>query len=79
MQNDEKEIRKLVETWRTASMAGDLETVLSLMTEDVVFLGAGRPPMIGKEAFAEASKALSEQPYEMSGSTEVQEVKVFGE
>lgn len=79
MQKDEKEIRELVETWISASKAGDLETVLSLMTEDVVFLGPGRPPMIGKASFAEASKAQSERPFEMSVTSDIQEIQVFGE
>ena len=79
MQSDEKEIRVLVESWISASKAGDLETVLSLMTDDVVFLTPGRPPMVGKQAFAEASKAQSEQPFEMSGASDVQEIQVLGE
>ncbi|HEU0178447.1 MAG TPA: SgcJ/EcaC family oxidoreductase [Blastocatellia bacterium] len=79
MQNDEKEIRKLIENWISASKAGDLETVLSLMTDDVVFLTPGRSPMIGKESFAAASKAQSEQPFEMSAVSDIQEIQVFGD
>src|SRR5882672_11026102 len=79
MQSDEKEIRKLVETWISASKAGDLETVLSFMTDDVVFLTPGQPPMIGKEAFAAASKGQSEQPFEMSAVSDIQEIQVFGD
>ncbi len=45
MQDDEQEIRNLVSTWMTATKAGDVETVLSLMSDDVVFLVPGRPPM----------------------------------
>jgi uncharacterized protein (TIGR02246 family) len=37
MQTDEHEIRQLVATWIAATKAGDIETVLSLMAEDVVF------------------------------------------
>jgi uncharacterized protein (TIGR02246 family) len=77
MQNDEKEIRKFVETWISASKAGDLETVLSLMTDDVVFLTPGQPPMIGKEAFAAASKAQSERPFELSALSDIQEIQVL--
>ena len=46
MQNDEQAIRQLVATWMAATKAGDMETVLSLMADDVVFLLPGRPPMI---------------------------------
>jgi uncharacterized protein (TIGR02246 family) len=80
MQNDEQEIRHLVSTWMTATKAGDIETVLSLMTEDVVFLVAGQPPMIGKSAFAAAAKALSNQEApQFDGTSEIQEIKVLGD
>jgi hypothetical protein len=45
MQSDEQEIRQLVATWMEATKAGDADTVLSLMADDVVFLVAGQPPM----------------------------------
>ena len=49
MTQDEQQIRDLVATFWSASQTGDLEKVLSLMTEDVVFLVAGRPPMDKRE------------------------------
>jgi len=52
MTADERAIRELVATWMAASRAGDLDTVLGLMTEDVVFMVPGREPF-GKEAFAD--------------------------
>jgi len=80
MQSDEQEIRQLVATWMTATKAGDLETVLSLMAEDVVFLLPGRPPMIGKSAFAAAAGAQSSQERpQFDGTSEIQEIKVLGE
>jgi uncharacterized protein (TIGR02246 family) len=48
MHSDEQEIRQLVATWIAATKAGDIETVLSLMADDVVFLLPGQPPMMGK-------------------------------
>jgi uncharacterized protein (TIGR02246 family) len=56
MQSDEQEICQLVARWMAATKAGDIETVLSLMAEDVVFLRPGHPPMIGKLAFAARSQ-----------------------
>jgi len=56
MQNDEQDIRQLVSTWMEATKAGDIETVLSLMTEDVVFLVPGKPVM-RKADFAAAARA----------------------
>jgi uncharacterized protein (TIGR02246 family) len=80
MQNDEQEIRQLVATWMAATKASDMETVLSLMADDVVFLLPGRPPMIGKSAFAAAAQAQSKQgPVQFDGTSEIQEIKVLGE
>ena len=59
MENDEQEIRQLVSTWMAASKAGDVETVLSLMSDDVVFLVPGQPVM-RKADFAAAARAQSE-------------------
>jgi uncharacterized protein (TIGR02246 family) len=55
--SDEAQIRQLVHTWLSATKRGDIQAVLSLMTEDVVFLAAGQAPMIGKAAFAAAMQA----------------------
>jgi uncharacterized protein (TIGR02246 family) len=38
MTEDERAIRELVASWVTASAAGDLNAVLGLMTDDVVFM-----------------------------------------
>jgi uncharacterized protein (TIGR02246 family) len=80
MQSDEQEIRQLVITWMAATKAGDLETVLSLMAEDVVFLVPGQPPMIGRSAFAAAARSQQRQgPVQFDGRSEIQEIKVLGE
>ena len=75
---DEQAIRALVATWLEASAAGDLDRVLELMDDDVIFLGAGRPPMRGKAAFRDASRAMDGKS-RLSGRAEVQEVRVFGD
>ena len=78
MDNDEQAIRSLVVTWMEASAADDLPRVLELMADDVVFLGPGRPPMRGKEAFAAASRAREGQT-RIDGNADTQEVRVFGD
>jgi uncharacterized protein (TIGR02246 family) len=75
--NDERQIRDLIATWLRASTEGDLATILKLMAEDVIFLMAGQPPMRGREAFANASRA-AEGHFKMKAESEVQEIKVFG-
>jgi uncharacterized protein (TIGR02246 family) len=77
MNDDEKAIRELISTWLTASQARDTEKVLSLMSDDVVFLMAGQPPMRGKAAFAKAQSGL--QNIEIEASSNIQEIKVLGD
>ncbi len=76
MTEDEQAIRTLVESWMVASRNGDLDTVLSLMTDDVVFMVPGRNPF-GKEAFAAASQAMAGT--RMEGTSEIVELQVLGE
>ena len=78
MDRDEQSIRALVKTWIDASAAGDLDRVLELMAEDVIFIGPGRPPMRGRDGFAAASRA-SEGRSRVEGRSEIQEVRVFGD
>lgn len=82
MQSDEQEIRQLVSTWMAASKAGDVETVLSLMADDVIFLTPGQEVM-GKADFAAAARAQSGQGGEgapqFDGKSEIQEIRVLGD
>src|SRR5438270_9821986 len=77
MENDEKAIRQLVTTWLDASKAGDTEKVLNLMTDDVVFLVAGQPPMRGKAAFAASQSSLEQ--FQIDATSEIYEIKVLGD
>ena len=76
MTDDATAIRQVVETWMAASRNGDLETVLGLMTEDVVFMVPGKEPF-GKEAFAAASRGMGET--KIDGDSEIVELKLLGD
>lgn len=76
MNTDEAEIRALIDTWLAATKAGDTASVLSLMTEDAVFLVPGRPPM-SKAEFARVSSGAV-RPL-IDGASEIQEVVVAGD
>jgi uncharacterized protein (TIGR02246 family) len=76
MTDDERAIRDLVATWMTASQAGDLDTVLGLMTDDVVFMVPGREPF-GKAAFAAASQGMKGVGIE--GKSDIRELQVLGD
>ena len=77
MTSDEQAIRNLVARWHSATAAGDVDTVLSLMAEDVVFLGAGRPPIRGRSAFESGLRQLLAQ-HRIESTGDVQEVEVSG-
>ena len=82
MNSDELEIRQLVATWMEATKKGDIQTVLTLMTEDVVFLVAGQAPMIGRAAFeaaANAQSAPADSRPEFDGDSDIQEIQVLGD
>lgn len=55
---DAQAIRELMDSWLRATAAGDLESVLRLMSDDAVFLVPGQPSMHGKRVFAEAFQAM---------------------
>lgn len=75
MTEDERAIRDLLETWMAASKAGDLATVLDLMTDDVIFMVPGREPF-GKESFKATAESMSGMA--MDGGADVREVEVIG-
>jgi uncharacterized protein (TIGR02246 family) len=79
MSSDESQIRTLVSTWLSATKSGDTAKVLSLMTDDAVFLLPGRPPM-RKPDFAAAAKAQSaEGAPTIDGTSEIEEIQVMGD
>ena len=77
MHDDERAIRELVATWLRASRAGDTETVLGLMAEDVVFLVPGHPPMRGRAAFAAGQAGLRD--LDIEARSEIEEIRVLGD
>ena len=76
MTDDESAIRQVVETWMAATKRRDLAAVLTLMTDDVIFMVPGEEPF-GKEAFAAASKGM--RNIQIEGSSEILELKVLSD
>lgn len=76
MNDDERAIRQVVESWMAASQRGDTAAVLGLMTDDAVFMVPGQEPF-GKAAFAAASKGMEGMTLE--GKTEIVELKILGD
>jgi uncharacterized protein (TIGR02246 family) len=79
MTTDEQQIRQIVTDWMNATKSGDVDKILSLMTDDVVFLVPGKPPM-HKAEFAKQGRAQAGKGGpEVDGKSEIQEVKVAGD
>jgi uncharacterized protein (TIGR02246 family) len=78
MTPDEQAIRTFVSLWHTATAAGDVETILGLMAEDVVFLVPGHPPMRGRSTFECGLRGLLAQ-HRIESTGEVQEVELAGD
>ncbi len=78
MNADEQAIRNLVAQWHIATAAGDVETVLDLMAEDVVFLVAGQPPMKGRGTFEKGLRDLLSS-HRVESTSEIEEVRVSGD
>jgi uncharacterized protein (TIGR02246 family) len=76
--HDQQAIREVLALWHRATAAGDVNTVLKLMAEDVVFLVAGHPPMRGRAAFEQGLRTLLAQ-HQIESTGEIQEVEVSGD
>ncbi len=77
MSTDEQAIRNLIAEWHRATIAGDVDAVLRLMSEDVVFLVAGKPPMKGRSEFERGLRGLLKS-HRIDSTGEVHEVEVSG-
>ena len=75
---DEQAIRDVIALWHRATRDGDVETVLTLMSDDVIFLVAGQPPMRGRSAFERGLRGLLSQ-HRVESTGDVQEVEVSGD
>jgi uncharacterized protein (TIGR02246 family) len=72
MSQDEAQIREWLDRWWQATRAGDVDTVLELMADDVVFLTPGNEPF-GKAEFEEAARNRS---IKVDGKSEIEELEI---
>lgn len=78
MTDDEQAIRGLVSRWHAATRDGDTSTVLSLMTDDALFLTPGRAPMTQTEFASLAAQGAAAKP-RIEIDQQILELEVFGE
>ena len=74
---EERNIRQIHSTWISAVNAGDLARLLTLMTDDVVFLNPGQAP-VGRQGFP-AGFSIAHQQFQIRCVSELEEVMVIGE
>jgi uncharacterized protein (TIGR02246 family) len=74
-EDDERQIRKLIDSWIAASNARNLPALMDMTTDDVVFMTPGRAPF-GKAEFAADSQRMKNVT--IDARAEVQEIEVFG-
>ena len=72
---DERQIRKLIESWIAASNARDLPALMDMMTDDVVFMTPGRAPFGKAEFAADVGRMKS---VAIDARVEVQKIEIFG-
>jgi uncharacterized protein (TIGR02246 family) len=77
MESDEAAIREVHSSWIDAVNAGDLARLLTLMTDDVVFLNPGKEP-VGRREFPNGF-LIGHQRSWINCVSEIVEVAVFGE
>ena len=76
MTDDERAIRTLIDTWMSATRDGDVDAVLRLMADDVIFMVPGQKPF-GKREFAATSAGMRNVRFD--GRSDIQELKVLGD
>lgn len=79
MQTDEEQIRQLVADWLEASRAGDVGALLEMVTDDVVFLLPGQPPMRKADFVARSRAQTGPQAPKIDGHSEILELQVAGD
>src|SRR5512140_3716589 len=77
MEPDERAIREVHSTWISAVNAGDLVRLLTLMADDVVFVGPGEEP-VGRDGFS-ANFSAAHQQLRIHCTSELEEVVFTGE
>jgi uncharacterized protein (TIGR02246 family) len=73
-EDDERQIRELIEAWIAASNARNLPALMDMMTDDVVFMTPGRAPFGKAEFAADVGRMKS---VAIDARVEVQEIEVF--
>ena len=72
-----QEIRSAMDEWRRLTAREDLDGLLALTTDDVVFLTPGNPP-IGRKEFAEGFRQVSGKA-RIESTQDVRDIRISGD
>lgn len=76
---DKNAILTLVDRWRLATEANDVDAILEMVTDDVVFLPSSMPPVTGKKAVEEMYRAFLPQYRGIDQVGTIEEVQIAGD
>lgn len=74
-----EEIHELVRNWHAATKAGDVDAVMRLMTDDVIFFIPGRSPMARADFEAMSRRPNAKPPADFESSCTIREIQVSGD
>ena len=74
---DEQRIRDLIHSWMEASKAGNVDALMDLMTENVLFLTVGNPPM-SRSDFESRFRAMQGK-VQIDGVPHIKEITIQGD
>lgn len=76
--DDIKAIREIVQAWHDGWQASDIESILSLFTDDPILLPPGQSPVFGREAIRSLYQTFFDA-YTVKGECHVEEIEVSGD
>ncbi|HEX6393007.1 MAG TPA: SgcJ/EcaC family oxidoreductase [Acidimicrobiales bacterium] len=74
MEDDEHMIRDLLDAWWRGTETKDIDAVLALMADDILFLTPGGEPF-GKAEFADRTRSRT---FKVEGHSDIEELEIVG-
>jgi uncharacterized protein (TIGR02246 family) len=75
---DKQLVQQLINRWRDAACAKQIDLLLEMITDDAVFLSPGAPPLRGKEDLLRVYQNVFAQ-YEVDQDFQLEEVQITGD
>jgi uncharacterized protein (TIGR02246 family) len=76
---DRKAILALVDRWRSATIAKNIQAILELVADDVVFLPSSMPPIRGREEVGKMYQTFFPRYRQIKHDATIEEVRIAGD